>query len=258
MNLKDLQKKIPYQWRVQSYSKHKPQATCVAYIDARAAMDLLDEVVGYGKWQSDYKEVKGNVYGGVGIHIDGEWVWKWDCGVESNQDAEKGQASDAFKRACVKWGIGRFLYDLEVKYVDANEVKGEHNYPFPVDSRKQRIWDLTTYINNITGNTPVVPKVAAQTHDMVLRPDNVQQNVGSAFSQITDPEWDSLVNEMYEPQEEKIITEPVYTDNDVAKTCEFPGCGKTANYKTGISQKNGKTWKAWRCSSGDQAHTQWI
>lgn len=257
MNLKDLQKKIPYQWRVQSYSKHKPQATCVAYIDARAAMDLLDEVVGYGKWQSDYKEVKGNVYGGVGIHIDGEWVWKWDCGVESNQDAEKGQASDAFKRACVKWGIGRFLYDLEVKYVEANEIKGEHNYPFPVNAQKQRIWDLTTYINNITGNTPIVPKVAAQTHDMVLRPDNVQQNVGNAFSQITDPEWDSLVNEMYEPQQEQVIIDPVYVD-DGAKTCEHPGCGKVSNYKTGISKKNGKPWRAYQCSSGDQTHTQWM
>ena len=46
MNLKDLKKQIPYQWRVQSFSKNKAQAQCVAYIDARDVMNLLDEVVG--------------------------------------------------------------------------------------------------------------------------------------------------------------------------------------------------------------------
>ena len=35
---------------------------------------------------------------------------KEDTGKESYSDAEKGLASDSFKRACVNWGIGRELY----------------------------------------------------------------------------------------------------------------------------------------------------
>jgi hypothetical protein len=86
------------------------------YKTARTDMDLLDETVGAENWESDYKEIKGNLYCGIGIRVseDKPIVWKWDCGIESRGDGDgnqkKGEASDAFKRAGFKWGIGRELY----------------------------------------------------------------------------------------------------------------------------------------------------
>lgn len=148
MELKDLQKTVPAQWRVQSFSKNKPSGQCVAYIDARDVMKILDEVVGAENWQDDYKIVGDMLIAGIGIKKDAEWVWKWDTGSESNMEAEKGHMSDAFKRAAVKWGVGRFLYDLPIQYIKANEVKTQNNFPYPVDDNGQRIYDLTTYINN--------------------------------------------------------------------------------------------------------------
>ena len=147
MNLKELSKRIPFKWRVQSFSKNKPKASCVAYIDARQAMDLLDEVVGVENWQSDYKVINGNLYAGIAILINGNWVWKWDCGTESNTEKEKGESSDAFKRAAVKWGVGRFLYSMNIQYVDANEKKTSSNYPYVVDANGKRIWNLTDHLN---------------------------------------------------------------------------------------------------------------
>lgn len=92
-------------------TKNKGRATLLLYQDARVVMDILDDVVGKENWQKDYFEVKGNVYCRIGIRTEtGEWIWKADCGTESNVDAEKGEASDAFKRAAVSWGIGRELY----------------------------------------------------------------------------------------------------------------------------------------------------
>lgn len=152
MELKKLTARISHKWRVQSFSKNKPMAQCVAYIDSRDVQKLLDEVVGPENWQDNYKEVAGNVYAGIGIKVDTEWVWKWDCGVESNMDKEKGQASDSFKRAAVKWGIGRFLYDLPIQYVNANETKTPTNYPYVVDDFGKRVWDLTEHINNKLNN----------------------------------------------------------------------------------------------------------
>ena len=144
----NLSKTVPHKWRVQSFSKNKPSATVVAYIDARNASDLLNEYAIYG-WSDEYYELAGNTYCKVGIVMpDGSIMWRSDCGVVSNTDAEKGQASDAFKRACVKWGIGRFLYNLGIEYVNANEVKTQSNWPYPVDEQGKRIWDLTEYINN--------------------------------------------------------------------------------------------------------------
>lgn len=146
----NLSKTISHKWRVQSFSKNpekKPSATVVAYIDARDASDLLNEYAIYG-WSDEYYEVAGNTYCKVGVVMpDGSMMWRSDCGVVSNTDAEKGQASDAFKRACVKWGIGRFLYSLGIEYVNANEVKTQSNFPYPVDEQGKRIWDLTKYIN---------------------------------------------------------------------------------------------------------------
>lgn len=149
MNIKDLKKVIPHSWRVQSFSKNKPMAQCVAFINSRDVQNLLDEVVGQENWQDDYKEVKGNVYAGIGIKVGSEWIWKWDCGVESNMDAQKGEASDAFKRAAVKWGVGRFLYDLPIHYVKANEAKTSSNFPYCVDDSGKRIYDLADYINSL-------------------------------------------------------------------------------------------------------------
>lgn len=147
MNLIDLTQEIPYKWRVQSYSKTSTFATCVAYIDARDAMNLLDHVVSPENWQSDYKEIKGNLYGGIGIKINNEWIWKWDCGTESQSDKEKGESSDAFKRAAVKWGIGRFLYDIPIQFVKTNDIKKDNNYPYPVDDKGNKLRDLSLHLN---------------------------------------------------------------------------------------------------------------
>ncbi|HEA66237.1 hypothetical protein LCGC14_0777920 [marine sediment metagenome] len=158
MNLKELKKETPPKWRVQSFSKRKPVASCVPYIDARTVMDLLDEVCSPENWQDDYKTIDGKLFAGIGIcNPNGFFAWKWDCGVESKKEKEKGQASDAFKRAAVKWGIGRFIYTIDVQYVDANEKKTDSNYPYCIDARKQRIWDLTKHINEkVAGKRPEV------------------------------------------------------------------------------------------------------
>ena len=82
------------------------------YKTARVDRAILDESFGQMNWQNDFKVIDGKMYGGIGIRDESApgWVWKWDCGTESNTEAEKGQASDCFKRAGFKWGIGVELY----------------------------------------------------------------------------------------------------------------------------------------------------
>ena len=71
------------------------------YKTARVDRAILDEEFGQFGWQNDFKVIDGKMYGGIGIYSNdlGEWLWRWDCGTESNTEAEKGQASDCFKRA---------------------------------------------------------------------------------------------------------------------------------------------------------------
>ena len=98
------------------------------YKNARVDMSILDETVGTGNWQREHYECKGNLFCRVGININYEndnlgekWVWKSDCGVESNTEAQKGEASDSFKRACFNWGIGRELYTSPLIWVKADK-----------------------------------------------------------------------------------------------------------------------------------------
>lgn len=82
------------------------------YKDARVDMRLLDEVFGPMNWKRTHDVVNGNLFCTLSIWDDDkkEWVSKQDVGTESNTEKEKGQASDAFKRAGFNWGIGRELY----------------------------------------------------------------------------------------------------------------------------------------------------
>jgi hypothetical protein len=94
------------------------------YKTARTDMQLLDETVGAYNWKCEYEEIKGNLYCGISIYDESkkEWITKWDCGVESAfGDKEKGEASDSFKRAGFKWGIGRELYTSPFIYISADK-----------------------------------------------------------------------------------------------------------------------------------------
>jgi len=148
MDLKDLKKEIPYKWRVQSANQYG--ASCVAYIDARQVQDLLDEVCGTENWQSRFIDVKGNLFCEIGLKIENEWVWKSDCGTESNIEKEKGESSDSFKRAAVMWGVGRFLYNLKVIKLPVKQ-DGNKFSPFS-ESRGKFIKDaasITAWCNEL-------------------------------------------------------------------------------------------------------------
>lgn len=86
--------------------------TLLLYKNARVDMQILDDVFGTFGWARSHREVKGNLYCAVNLwdEENKQWVPKEDVGTESNTEAEKGEASDSFKRACVNVGIGRELY----------------------------------------------------------------------------------------------------------------------------------------------------
>lgn len=112
------------------------------YKNARCDMNILDETVGAENWQREHYECKGNLFCRVGICCTAQidmsgnegdilspsWVWKSDCGAESNTEKEKGEASDSFKRACVNWGIGRELYTSPFIWIPSVDSKGKDNY----------------------------------------------------------------------------------------------------------------------------------
>lgn len=111
-------------WRVGSTTQDKSKGLALAYIDSRDVQGRLDDVVGIDNWQDEYAETSsGILICRLSIRINGHWVTKSDGAGKTDVEAEKGQVSDAFKRAAVKWGIGRYLYSLDSPWVKLEKGK---------------------------------------------------------------------------------------------------------------------------------------
>jgi hypothetical protein len=99
------------------------RALALAYVDARAVQDRLDQVLGVAGWQDEYDLLaNGNVLCRLKVLLGDEWVIKSDVGGPSEQpddsDRCKAAFSNAFKRAAVKFGVARYLYRLPPQWLD--------------------------------------------------------------------------------------------------------------------------------------------
>lgn len=93
------------------------------YKDARCDMRILDETVGPMNWQRHHTRDNANCIVAIWDEDKKQWIEKEDTGTESNTEAQKGLASDSFKRACFNWGIGRELYTAPFIWIPADKCK---------------------------------------------------------------------------------------------------------------------------------------
>lgn len=158
-----LKKPMPYQWRVQSKTK-TGKVMCSAYIDARDVMNALDEVC---SWEVKFEETEQFVCATITIHATDGVFRRSDYGNRVVSDPEdqmfeqamKSAASDAFKRAAVMWGVGRFVYDIDMVFLPCD------NYGNALDNGGNRIHDLTKHINGMrSASTPRTGNGSIQLH----------------------------------------------------------------------------------------------
>ncbi len=123
-------------WRVGSTTQDKSKGMALAYLDARAVMDRLDAVCGADGWQCNYIVSGPLAVCNMGLRMPaGEWVWKADGAGASDIEAEKGMLSDALKRSAVRWGVGRYLYQMDSPWVEL-EAAGR-SFRIPAAERKK-------------------------------------------------------------------------------------------------------------------------
>jgi hypothetical protein len=144
MNLDDLQKPLPIEsidFRVQSINKGG-YAIILAYKDARVDINRLNEVCGVLGWKREHTRDNKNCIVSVWDEANKQWVSKEDTGTESNAEAQKGLASDSFKRACFNFGIGIELYDYPVIQVKLEGNEFELKKDNKGSLRAYATWDL--------------------------------------------------------------------------------------------------------------------
>ena len=145
-------------WKLQHTVKDKMRGLAVPYLDARAVSDRLDEVVGQNNWKDEYspwhrytdkvkqqgKETEKLVNSQLcTIYIfdedKKEWIGKTDGAENTDFEAVKGGLSDSFKRAAVKWNIGRYMYSFDGVWVDIEDMYGKLVI---ADHEQQKLQDI--------------------------------------------------------------------------------------------------------------------
>lgn len=132
------------EWRAQQVfqgnSSQSPKALVVPYVQSRAIMNRLDDVIGWDKWENLVQELPG---GGIvqGIRIwlsDTHSITKWDGADRTNIESTKGGISSAFKRAAVLLNIGRYLYSETARWVEITPKKVNQNDQY-IKDKKQNV-----------------------------------------------------------------------------------------------------------------------
>lgn len=141
-------------WRVGPTTGDKKSGIGLAYIDARDVMGRLDAVCGPEGWQDACPHAGQKTVYSIGIKIGDEWIYKTDGAGDSDMEAEKGALSDAFKRAAVKWGIGRYLYDFPNMWVP---IKPQGKSFVITDEGKKTLIDA---LRRFSGAAPVATGTA--------------------------------------------------------------------------------------------------
>lgn len=128
------------------------------YKNARVDMAILDETVGPMGWQRHHLRENANCIISIWDDEKKQWIDKEDTGTESNTEAEKGLASDSFKRAGFNWGIGRELYTSPFIWIPAAKVElydtgRKTNYGKPIMGCRTRfsVDDLVVESGKVTG-----------------------------------------------------------------------------------------------------------
>lgn len=178
-------------WRVGSTNKRKRQqetkdqyakatrGQALAYIDARDVMERFDEVCGPANWQCRYPHAGTKTVCEIGVKLDDEWIWKSNGAGDTDIEGDKGAMSDAFKRAAVLWGVGRYLYDVDAPWVALDDwEKIDH-------SEVQKLMRLLQPGELATGSPPAG---VGEKSAYAARKEGKWDEVVNMFRQATTPE----------------------------------------------------------------------
>ena len=191
------------------------------YKDARVDMRILDEVFGFDGWEREHQLIDGKLFCTVRVWSEKRncWISKQDVGTESNTEKEKGQVSDAFKRACFNLGIGRELYTspfiwipasmgytkyekFEVKEIGYNEDR-EINMLVIVDSKGKECFTLgkEKKTRKIVANNPLLEKVYALAEEKGYGKETVKRTIvskGYDLMNFTNEAYETIYKGFYE------------------------------------------------------------
>ena len=115
-------------WRITATTQDKTKGLVVPYIDTRAIQNRLDETLGIDGWKVSYRPIKDGFICSLSLKLNNEWVTKEDGSNMTDYEKIKGGISGSFKRTASSFGIGRYLYDIQLPWI---KIKKQGNSYVP-------------------------------------------------------------------------------------------------------------------------------
>lgn len=184
------------EFRAGAVSYDKKSALALAYVDPREYQFRLDEIVGTGNWNIQYRQI-----GDAGIvctlkitGLDGQGnprtAEREEVGEFESNDRSRwpNASSQSFKRACSSFGLGRYLYGLKQKYFPIKEM-GENTY-------NPRFIDTEQIRNELLGGQHITLEARRRTETRVVQLMSQacsHQNFVMPEMSITDMNYDDLI-----------------------------------------------------------------
>ena len=167
--------------RIGNFNKEKTKCTLLLYKTARVDATILDKVVGCFNWQKKFYELKGVIYCSLGIYCEDrkEWIWKDDAGAETQVESEKGQASDAFKRAAFAFGLGRELYSAPTIWCDIPQKYTDFQVKY-ISYEDRKIKDLVIIAKNKDKNFQV-EQIYPKDRNVAKTSENAPKNANKGY-----------------------------------------------------------------------------
>jgi hypothetical protein len=130
-------------FRVGARTTSKERGIALPYVDMRDYIDRLNEVLGFD-WEDEetisYSAKRVTVKYRLTMHVDGESRTRTgdgECADLSDENAVTTASAQAFKRACVKFGLGAALYELPQQWVD---LKNQRYIPGQAKAQLRRAY----------------------------------------------------------------------------------------------------------------------
>lgn len=220
MNLQDLHKPFPaaeIEWRVGSTNGDKTSGLALAYLTARHVMERLDAVCGPENWQDRYEFHGARTVCYLSLRIGEEWVTKADGAGDSDVEAEKGAISDALKRAAVKWGVGRYLYDLGNIWVDVEPAGRSVRIKKNQYAKLQDVLDAQFGPTKMKAEQSVASPSQAPSRDYLAElaeatPENIQTLFAEAWRSTGDSQKKDKLKAAYEKRKLELVKPAVSPD----------------------------------------------
>lgn len=197
------------EWKVQSSGIKNNKVWCkvVPYVTARAIQKRLDNIFGFENWSDTYRNTENGQICQLKVFLNDKWIIKENGAEFTEYEKLKGAISNSFKRVAASgYGIGRYLYDIKIKFAECSIEKKEGFTEFAKTEGKNFYWKIPSLDDGKNNNIVEFSK-------KIISPDQLKRLCTIATkAEIEDEKVKMWIDKKYNIKSKKELNQKQYQE----------------------------------------------